>query len=53
LSKSEQRIYAKSKFFKNIKNCLGIQVVSTSKGLMTGMEAKKQNLGGEIVCEVY
>jgi small subunit ribosomal protein S8 len=53
VSKSGQRIYAKAKDFKNIKNGLGIQVVSTSKGLMTGMEAKKQNLGGEIVCEVY
>lgn len=53
VSKSGQRIYAKAKDFKNIRNGLGIQVVSTSKGLMTGMEAKKQNLGGEIVCEVY
>ena len=53
VSKSGQRIYFKAKEFKNIKNGLGIQVVSTSQGLMTGMEAKKQNLGGEVICEIY
>ena len=34
-------------------NGLGIAVVSTSKGVMTNSDAKKQNLGGEVVCEVW
>jgi small subunit ribosomal protein S8 len=31
----------------------GIVVVSTSKGIMTGAEAKKQGLGGELICKIY
>jgi small subunit ribosomal protein S8 len=31
----------------------GIVVVSTSKGIMTGVEAKKQGLGGELICKIY
>jgi small subunit ribosomal protein S8 len=31
----------------------GIAVVSTSKGMMTGDSAKKQKLGGELICKVY
>ncbi len=34
-------------------NGLGIAIVSTSKGLMTNKEAKKENIGGEILCYVY
>ncbi len=34
-------------------NNLGISVISTSKGVMTGKEAKNQGIGGEIVCEIY
>ena len=34
-------------------NGLGIAVVSTSKGVMTNSDAKKQNLGGEVLCEVW
>ena len=52
VSKSGQRIYMKAKQFKNIKNGIGIQVVSTSHGLMTGMEARKKQLGGEVICEI-
>jgi small subunit ribosomal protein S8 len=32
---------------------LGIAIISTSKGLMTDKEARVQNLGGEVLCEVY
>jgi len=31
----------------------GIVIVSTSKGMMTGREAKKQGIGGELICKVY
>lgn len=34
-------------------NGLGISIISTSKGLFTGQEAKKQGIGGEIICEIY
>ena len=32
---------------------LGISIVSTSKGVMTHKEAKKQKVGGEVLCEIY
>jgi small subunit ribosomal protein S8 len=32
---------------------LGISIISTSKGLMTGKQAVKENLGGELLCYVY
>jgi small subunit ribosomal protein S8 len=34
-------------------NGLGIAILSTSKGLMTDKEAKKENIGGEVLCYVY
>ncbi|MFA6305364.1 MAG: 30S ribosomal protein S8 [Candidatus Gracilibacteria bacterium] len=53
ISKPGQRLYAKTDELKSIKSGLGIQIVSTSKGLMSGSEARKQKLGGELICEVY
>ena len=53
ISKSGQRIYEGKNNMKVIRNGIGIQIVSTSKGLMTTEEAKKINIGGEIICEVY
>jgi len=53
ISKPGQRIYKKHNEMKVIKNGLGIQVVSTSQGLMSNSEAYKQKLGGEIMCQVY
>jgi small subunit ribosomal protein S8 len=53
ISRTGQRIYIKSKDIESVKNKFGIAVVSTSKGLMTGFEAKKQGLGGEYICEVW
>lgn len=52
VSKPGQRICIKSKEIRKIKSGMGINIISTSKGIMTGDEAKKQNLGGEIICEV-
>lgn len=48
-----RRNFAKSKEIPTIKSGRGIVVVSTSKGLMTGTEAKKQGVGGELICKVY
>jgi small subunit ribosomal protein S8 len=53
ISKSGQRIYVKSKDIKDVKNRYGTAIFSTSKGMMTGGEAKKLGLGGEYICEVW
>ncbi len=52
ISKPGQRIYVKGEDLKVIKSGLGIQIISTSKGIMTNIEAKKLNLGGELICEL-
>lgn len=53
ISKPGQRIYVKTTELKKINGGLGVAVVSTPKGIMSGEEAKKQNLGGELICEIY
>jgi len=52
VSKPSLRVYKSAKDMPDYYNGLGINVVSTSKGLMTSIEAKKQNLGGELICSV-
>ena len=53
ISKPGQRIYVKSENLKPVRSGLGISIISTSKGLMTNSEAKKQHIGGELICEIY
>ncbi|MGY0399042.1 MAG: 30S ribosomal protein S8 [Ostreibacterium sp.] len=53
VSRPGLRIYKQRDELPRVKGGLGIAVVSTSKGVMTGQSAKAQGLGGEIVCEVY
>ncbi len=53
VSKPGQRAYAPSTDLKKVRGGLGIAIVSTSKGLMTDREARKQGVGGEIICEVW
>lgn len=53
ISKSGQRIYIESRKIKKVLGGLGSMIISTSQGIMTGKEARKRNLGGEIICEVY
>ena len=53
ISKPGLRKYTGAKDIPRVINGLGILIVSTSKGLMTDKEAKRQNLGGELVCYVY
>lgn len=48
-----QRIYLKNTDIKAVKNGLGVLVLSTSKGVMTGEQARKEKVGGEAICEVY
>ncbi|HEY9886559.1 30S ribosomal protein S8 [Gaetbulibacter sp. M240] len=47
------RKYAGANEFPRILNGLGIAIVSTSHGVMTGKQAKKENVGGEVLCYVY
>ncbi|MBA4336289.1 30S ribosomal protein S8 [bacterium] len=53
VSKPGQRIYVKTKDIKAVKSGLGMLVLSTSKGIMTGEQARKNKLGGEAICEIY
>tara|TARA_B110000263_G_C15305810_1_gene510327 strand:+ start:1041 stop:1442 length:402 start_codon:yes stop_codon:yes gene_type:complete len=47
------RKYSGPKGVPRILNGLGISIISTSKGLMTGKQAEKENVGGELLCYVY
>jgi len=48
-----RRAYAKAKHVPVVRGGLGVAVVSTSHGLMIDAEARRKNVGGEIVCEVW
>jgi len=53
ISKPGQRIYMPSKKIRPVLQGLGMSVVSTPKGLMTDSQARKQGLGGELICRVW
>ena len=53
ISKPGLRKYASSSEIPRILNGLGIAIVSTSRGVMTGKQAKRENVGGEVLCYVY
>ncbi len=53
VSRPGLRTYSKPNDFKRVKNGLGISIISTSKGVMTDKEAKANNVGGEVLCNVY
>ena len=53
LSKPGRRMYVGADAIPTVKGGRGIVVISTSKGIMTGADAKKQRLGGELICQVY
>lgn len=53
ISKPGLRKYAGANDLPRILNGLGIAIVSTSKGVMTGKQAKRENVGGEVLCYVY
>lgn len=52
-SKPGQRRYVKSTEIPTVKNGLGIAIMTTSKGVMTGTQAADAGVGGEIICTVY
>lgn len=53
ISKPGLRKYVKNKTLPNVINGLGIAILSTSKGVMSDKEAKKNNIGGEVLCYIY
>ncbi|HOC96185.1 MAG TPA: 30S ribosomal protein S8 [bacterium] len=53
VSKPGRRIYVSKDNLPVVLGGLGIAVVSTSQGVMTNIDAKKKNLGGEVICEIY
>lgn len=53
VSKPGHRHYAKSSEMGSVLNGFGIMILSTPQGIMTDMEARKNKMGGELICEVY
>ncbi len=53
ISKPGRRIYVDRDNIPRILNGLGIAILSTSKGVMTDKEARRENIGGEVICYVY
>ncbi|MDA1213224.1 MAG: 30S ribosomal protein S8 [Planctomycetota bacterium] len=53
VSKPGRRIYQSVDQFKPVLQGMGIKVLSTSRGVLSDREAKKQNVGGEVLCEVW
>jgi small subunit ribosomal protein S8 len=53
ISKSGQRIYQGFQKIKRVRGGHGIVIISTPKGLMTDKDARKQKIGGEVICEIW
>jgi small subunit ribosomal protein S8 len=53
ISSPGRRTYLQAKYIKPVLGGHGMLVISTSKGLLTDKQAKKENLGGEVLCRVY
>ena len=53
ISRPGQRHYTSSQEIRRVRNGQGIAVISTSKGLMTDQDARKEKVGGEVLCEIW
>ncbi len=53
ISKPGRRIYLKNTEIKPVLNGFGVALISTSKGIMSDRKARKEKLGGELICEIY
>jgi len=53
ISRPGLRQYSKPAEIRRVQNGLGIAIISTSKGVMTDKEARTQNVGGEVMCNIY
>ena len=53
ISKPGRRIFSSAESLPKVNNGLGIAIISTPKGVMTDIDARKHNIGGEIICKVF
>ena len=53
VSKPSRRIYSPSSKIKKIRQGFGFQILSTPRGILSGKEARREKIGGEVICEVY
>ncbi len=53
VSKPSRRVYLKSKDIRPILSGMGVSILSTSKGMMSDKSARKENIGGEILCNIW
>mgnify|MGYP001364069673 FL=1 len=53
VSKPGRRVFSSAESLPKINNGLGIAIISTPKGVMTDIDARKQRIGGEIICKVF
>ena len=53
ISKPGRRVYSRANSIPKVMNGLGLAILSTPKGVMSDTEARKQNIGGEIICRVF
>ena len=53
ISKPGRRVFSRADSIPRIKNGLGLAIISTNKGVMSDIEARKNNVGGEIICKVF
>lgn len=52
ISKPSRRVYVQKDEIPRIKGGLGVCILSTSKGIMTGTDARRQGIGGELICSI-
>lgn len=53
ISKPGRRVYVGSKEIARVRNGIGMSILSTSKGVMTDQESRRNKLGGEVLCSVW
>ena len=53
ISKPGRRVYSRATSIPKVMNGLGLAILSTPKGVMSDVEARKNNVGGEIICKVF
>lgn len=53
VSKPGRRVYVSAKAIPSVANGLGVSILSTSKGVMSDHEARDQNVGGELLCQIF
>ena len=53
ISKAGRRVYSRANSIPKIQNGLGLAIISTPQGVMSDVDARKNNIGGEVICKVF